>query len=250
MEYSGLLHPEFGLLCPPPRLRRELRIAMTCLLLGAIVGALCVSGVLALRHSDSTSLESAAASSAAASRDIELGAASGADSSAPRSELAARTAAPETSAETSARPAPIAPKARVVRIPSTFDSPAIARLPLGRSEPPAAASPPADNPLASSQAVNAVAAGDDVWVAASEKSVAQSGARERTAGAPPKKAQRTARNASPRRKESGNDDSWRDDRLYDWSARAAPVNDARGAVGRAYAREGSSSVRGFWDWSR
>jgi hypothetical protein len=256
MEYSGLLHPEFGLLCPRPRLRRELRIAMTCLLLGAIAGALCVSGGIALLRSDIASLESAAALSADASRDIELGTAPGAHSSAPRPELAARIAAPpasaeasaETSAETSARSAAIASKARVVRIPSTFDSPAIARLPLGRSEPPAAPSPPADNPPASSQAVNALA-DDHVPAAVSEKSVAQSAARERTAGAPPKKAQRTARNASPRRKESGNDDSWRDDRLYDWSARAA-VNDARSAVGRTYAREGSSSVRGFWDWSR
>ena len=255
MEYSGLLHPEFGLLCPRPRLRRELRIAMTCLLLGAIAGALCVSGGIALLRSDIASLESAAALSADASRDIELGTAPGAHSSAPRPELAARIAAPpasaeasaETSAETSARSAAIAPKARVVRIPSTFDSPAIARLPLGRSEAPAAASPPADNPPTSSQAVNAVA-GDHVPAAASEKSAAQSGARERIASAPsPKK---TARNASPRRNESGNDESWRDDRLYNWSARAAAVNDARSAVGRAYARAGSSSVRGFWDWSR
>ena len=73
MEYSGLLHPEFGLLCPRPRLRRELRIAMTCLLLGAIAGALCVSGGIALLRSDIASLESAAALSADASRDIELG---------------------------------------------------------------------------------------------------------------------------------------------------------------------------------
>jgi hypothetical protein len=258
MEHSGLLHPEFGFLCPPPRLRRELRIAMTCLLLGGIAGALCILGVIALRVSDSASLGSAAASSAAASRDVELGAAPGADSSAPRPELAAHTAVPPasaeasagTSAQTSAQAAAIASKPRVVRIPRIFDSPAIARLPLGRSEAPAAASQPVDNPPASPQAVNAVA-GHDVPAAASEKSVPRSGPRERTASAPsPKKVQKTARNGSHRRNEPGNDDSWRDDRLYDWSARAAVVNDAGSAVGRAYAREGSSSIRGFWDWSR
>lgn len=260
MEHSGLLHPEFGLLCPPPRLRRELRIAMTSLLLGGIAGALCVSGVIAFRHSDSAPLESAEASSAApASRDVKLGAA--ADSSAPRPELAAGPAAApapaeasaktpaQTSTETSALSAALAPKARVMRIPRTLDSPAIARLPLGRSEPHAAASPPAaDNPPpATPPAVNAaVAAG-----AAAEKPVAPYGASERTASTPsPKKAQKTARKAGPRRNESGNDYFGRDDRLDDWSARAATVNDARSAVGRAYAREGSSSIRGFWDWSR
>jgi hypothetical protein len=243
MEHSGLLHPEFGLLCPAPRLRRELRIAMTFLLLGGIAGALCVSGVIALRPSDSASLKSAAASSAAASQDVELGAAPSADSSAPR---------PDLPAEPSAQSAAIAPKARVVRIPRTSDSPAIARLPLGRSEPPAAASLPGDNPLASPQAVNPVAiAGDDATAAASERPVAPSGATERTAGAlSPKKAQKTARSAGHRRNESGNDYFWRDERLDDWSARGAAVNDARSAVGRAYAREGSASVRGFWDWSR
>jgi hypothetical protein len=48
MERSGL-HPEFGLFSPTPRLCRELRIATISLLFGGIAGALCVSGVVALR---------------------------------------------------------------------------------------------------------------------------------------------------------------------------------------------------------
>ena len=45
MEHPRLRHPEFGLLCPPPRLLRELRIAFTFLLIGGVGGALCVSEI-------------------------------------------------------------------------------------------------------------------------------------------------------------------------------------------------------------
>ena len=68
MEHSGHLHPEFGLLSPAPRLRRELRIAASSLLFGGIAGALCVSGVIALRHSDRASMEIAEAPTATASQ--------------------------------------------------------------------------------------------------------------------------------------------------------------------------------------
>ena len=68
MEHAGYLHPEFGLLSPAPRLRRELRIAASSLVFGGIAGALCVSGVIALRHSDRASMEIAAAPTATASQ--------------------------------------------------------------------------------------------------------------------------------------------------------------------------------------
>jgi hypothetical protein len=83
------------------------------------------------------------------------------------------------------------------------------------------------------------------------RGVARTGAREGLAdSSPPKKAPKTARNASSRRNDAGNESFWRDDRQDDWSARAAEVNDARNPVGRANAREAASSFRGFWDWSR
>ena len=40
------MHPEFGLLCPRPRFRREVRIAAISLLLGGLAGAVCVSAVM------------------------------------------------------------------------------------------------------------------------------------------------------------------------------------------------------------
>ena len=157
----------------------------------------------------------------------------------------------ETSAQAAAPPPPsaIAPKTRVVRIRRAVDSPAIARLPLGRGEAPA--SPP-DDPAELSQTSNAAApAGNEVAAVATEKPVARSGAKESVAASPPpKKAQRTVRNASSRRNYIENDPWLRDERQDDWRARAAAVNDARNPVGRANARDGAASFRGFWDWSR
>lgn len=252
MEYSGR-HPEFGLLCPPARVRRELRLVMTSLLVGGLAGAVGVYSVIAFRHTEGSS-------SAAASAQLPraTGAPTGADSNAPESGLPVGTAAApkpaETSAEpsvrTSARAAELAPKARVVRIPRTPDSPAIARLSLGRSETPVDP-PPSDHSPASPGVNTAGAAGDAAPAAASEKPVAQSGAGERTAGAPtPKRAQKTVRAAILRRNEARSDYTWRDQALYDRKTRSAAVNDTNGADGRAYEREGSASVRGFWDWSR
>jgi hypothetical protein len=261
MEHSGL-HPEFGLFSPTPRLRRELRIAAISLLCGGIAGAVCVSGVVALRHSDRAAMEITEAPQAAASQESKLGTAPSADARAASPESHAGTAAPpqgyvevpvQRSGETSApdvAPAPaIAPKARMVRIRKAVDSPPIARLPIGRSEATAAVSPlPADQPL-SRQAADAVPTGNDAAVAAPEKAVVGS-AREGVANSsPPKKKQKTVRAAS-RRNDIESDSFWHDERQDDWRARSAAVNDGRGAAGRAYAREGSFPARGFWDWSR
>ena len=138
----------------------------------------------------------------------------------------------------------------MVRIRKAVDSPPIARLPLGRSEATAAASPPPADPPLSRQAADAAPAGNDVAAAAPEKAVARSAASEGIANlSPPKKKQKTVRAAS-RRNDIENDSFWREERQEDWRARAAAVNDARSAAGRAYAREGSLPVRGFWDWSQ
>jgi hypothetical protein len=260
MEHSGL-HPEFGLFSPTPRLRRELRIAAISLLCGGIAGALCVSGVVALRHADNAAMKITEAPHAAASQDSEPGTAPSADARAASPESQAGTAAPpqaaevpaqrssETSAPAVAPASAIAPKARMVRIRKAVDSPPIARLPLGRSEAPAAASPPPADPPVSRQAADAAPAGNDPAAVAPEQAVARSAASEGVANlSPPKKKQKTVRAAS-RRNDIESDSFWRADRQEDWRARAAAVNDARSAAGRAYAREGSLP-RGFWDWSR
>jgi hypothetical protein len=391
MQHSDHLHPEFGLFSPTPRLRREMRIVATSLLFGGIAGALCVSGVIALRPSDRAAMEFAERSGAPASKDSELGAGPSVDTRGAKPEVHANTAAPHASAEESpkqgsgdetsapavAPASDVAPKARMVRVRKTVESPAIARVPLGRSEVPAAASPgdapestqasnaaPAVPPAAPEKAgvhpgvreavANssppkkkvqktvrtassrrddiesdsfwrdgrtddwsarpaapasadvrgatpekdvtrtgasealvdssppktvrnassrrndtrddsfwrdertddwstraAVPASADVWGAMPEKADTRMGAGEGPANSsPPKKALKTVRDASSRRNDTGNDSFWRDERQDDWRARPAAVNDGRSAAGRAYAREATSSFRGFWDWSR
>jgi hypothetical protein len=244
-------HPEFGLLCPPPRLMRELRIAFTFLLIGGVAGALYGSGILGLRHAETASLaehgslESTVGSNAPAppnSQDhTELGRPPNSESSAAKPEPAAPGAAPSLSA--------VAPKARVVRIRRPGESPVIARLPLGRTQSSAPVSAPDDTPLASTQTS---APPDESIAAPSQTLVAQSGAKERLSNAgPQKRAQKTNRPANPRRNETGNDNSWRDNSSDYWSPGGTAANDERrSAGGRAYARESSYPVRGFWDWSR
>ncbi len=124
MQHSGHFHPEFGLISPTPRWRREMRIVATSLLFGGISGALCGSGVIALRPSD-RAVDFAEGSGAPAPKDSELGTGPSVDARVARAGVPTSTAAPHASAEeppvqgsnkTSApavAPAPhVAPKAR------------------------------------------------------------------------------------------------------------------------------------------
>ena len=176
---------QFGRLYRTPPWRRELRIAMSCLLFGGIAGALCVSGV-APRPSDRAAMKvaeapPAMASQEAASQEVGNDIIPRTDARAASSEGHAGTAArPQASADVSVRKssetsapdvAPqsaIAPKPRTVRIRKAVDSPAIARLPLGRSEAPAVASLPGD----AHQPTQASQAGTDIPAVAPEKNVA------------------------------------------------------------------------------
>jgi hypothetical protein len=259
MEHPDMRHPEFGLLCPPPRFLRELRIAFIFLLIGGVGGALCGSGLFGLRHSETASLadhgslESTAGSdapsppkvtSSARQDDTELGRVPNSESSAAKAEPPAPGAAPPSSA--------VAPKARVVRIRKPGESPVIARLPLGRTQSPTPVSAPDDTPLASTENSGPSAAPDEPTAAPSQTLVTQPGAKERLSNAgPQKRAQKTNRPANPRRNETGNDNSWRDNSSDYWSPGGTAANDERRSTGgRAYARESSYPVRGFWDWSR
>jgi hypothetical protein len=254
MEHSSHLHPEFGLLSPTRRLRRELRTGVSSLLFGGIAGAICVSSVVAFRHSDRSAIEIAEVPHAT---EGELDRGLNVDTRAASSESHAGTAArlqpsPEvsvqrsrdTSAPAVAPESDVAPKPRVVRIRHAIDNPAIARLPLGRSEAPA--SPPADVPE-STQASSAPRDNTEVPAVAPEKAGVRSSPREASL-IPKKKVQKTARDASPPRDDAR--DSFRHDtRRDEWRARP-DVNGGRRLADRAWAREARSSFPGFWDWSR
>ena len=182
--------------------------------------------------------------SSAPQDDTELGRIPNPESSAAKTEPPAPGAAPPSSA--------VAPKARVVRIRKLGESPVIARLPLGRTQSPTPVSAPDDTPLGSTEiSVPSAAAPDESTAAPSQTLVTQSAAKERSNAGPQKRAQKTSRPASHRRNEPGNDNSGRDNSSDYWNPGATAANDERhSAGGRAYAREGSYPVRGFWDWSR
>ena len=85
----------------------------------------------------------------------------------------------ETSPPDVAPASAIAPKVRVVRIRKAVDSPPIARLPLGRGEAPAAASPPPADSSGSRQTVDTTPAGNDVVAAAIRESCRRIGCQGR-----------------------------------------------------------------------
>ena len=146
----------------------------------------------------------------------------------------------ETSAPDVAPQSAIAPKPRTVRIRKAVDSPAIARVPLGRSEAPAGPRRQGTPPNRSKPQRRP--AGSDVPAAASEKAGVRPGAREAVANSSPaKKVQKTVRTASSRR-DIENDSFWRGERTDDWSTRpAAPASaDVSGAMSeRAVTRTGA-----------
>ena len=152
MEHPDMPHPEFGLLCPPPRLLRELRIAFPFLLIGGVAGALCGSGIRGL-HSETASLGEHGSLRLDGRFKCALPAeVAGRHGARRASKLRVSAAKPEPAAPGAAPPSSaVAPKARVVRIRRPEESPAIARLPLGRTQSPAPVSAPDDSPLASTQ---------------------------------------------------------------------------------------------------
>jgi hypothetical protein len=163
------VHPEFGYLCPTPRLRRELRVAVICMLLGTVIGASIVtlkSGrdhntdiTYAMTHLGTSAVE---ATSAPAANVMPVGAESGtiktdvtavdadktdgkrtdprkndaSKNDASKSDAAkadANKAACEDSTWTYLDGSCIPGKPRRVKVRAATDRPAIAAAPLGRT---------------------------------------------------------------------------------------------------------------------
>lgn len=257
MEHPRLMHPEFGLLCPRPRFRREVRIAAISLLLGGLAGAVCVSAVTGVPHRDTPAAGSSASSESApvASHDANDTA------------VASRSVASATKGETAAPAAPPAsfqaPKTRVIRLRGPGETPTIARLPLGRTAPVPHSPPSAEAPIPP-QAPAFLPAADNSAAEMSQTAAAQpdGSAKTRPANVSQKKARNAARAPSRRRTEPANqpgdglrdeprnDYAWWRDRPDRGSGRGSVPDEDRGIVGRAYARDGAYPVRGFWEWSR
>lgn len=249
MPGARYAHPEFGLLCPTPRLRRKLRVGSACLIFALIAGAV----FRASNIPPSANSWSADPSSAITTAHRDEGAAASADAG----QLPAATLAPRPSLPAIAETGPIkndcaqgsalrrtwayldgkcdgakARKPRMVRVET--DRPPIAAIAIGRiaapervpepvSAAPSVPTAPQANPPKSA-------------AAASAETAATTESPSRLAAAS-KKPQKMARSHQRRREPTGTDAVWwREVRADDAGARGYGERDyGRGG----YAREGA-----------
>src|SRR5262245_15476402 len=242
-------HPEFGLLCPTPRLRRWLRIVFACMILAWIGGAV-LRAVNAPPSGDSSSANSASAMTAAGGE--ERAHTSPDAGQAPAASLATRPSLPAVAATGAVENACeqgsslhrtwayldgkcVAGKARKPRaIRVETDWPPIAAIAIGRIAAPERVAEPASS-------APSVPTGRQ---ADAPKSTPAASASEVTAAAEPpprpaaasKKPQKTARSQQRRREPGGTEAvGWREVRTDDWAARGYGERDyGRGAFGSGY----------------
>ena len=243
---SQYVHPEFGVLCPTPRLRRRLRVLFACAAVAAI-------GLAVMATADSHDPDSALAVVAV---DEHAGAEAGSTARfAPvvigtprRTAENALTAADkpscvgDTSVHVDGKCVVSKPrKPRMVRVPTY--RPTIASIPLGRTSTPLAgatetkaAAIGAPGSRQGDASKSTLAAPSDTAVAASTEPAQQPAATRK---------KKTAHSHNRRRDPYGYGygyDRWREVRVDDWSARAyAPRQ-------RDYPRGGygQGSYRSFW----
>src|SRR5215813_9206995 len=244
MPAAHYVHPEFGLLCPTPRLRRRPRIVFACMILAWIGGAV-LRAVNAPPTANSLSTMTAAGGEESAHTRPETG-------QAPAARLATRPSLPavaETGAVENACEqgsslhrtwaylegkcvAGKARKPRAIRVET--DRPPIAAIAIGRIAAPERVAEPASSapsvPTGSQANLPKSAAAAPAEMAASTESSSRPAAAS-------KKPQKTARSHQRRREPAGTEAvGWREVRTDDWAARGYGERDyGRGG----YAREGA-----------
>jgi len=262
MPEAHYVHPEFGLLCPTPRLRRKLRLGLACLIFALIGGAVFRASNIP-PNTNSSSANSSSANSPSANSSSAMTAAhrdEGATTSADAGRLPAATLATRPSLPAIAETGPvkndcahdsalhrtwahldgkcagsIARKPRTVRVET--DRPPIAAIAICRIAAPERVAEPASSapsaptgPLANPP--KSAAAAPAAMAASTEPS-------PRPAAS--KKPQKTARSHQRRREPTGTDAVWwREVRAEDGGARGYGERDyGRGG----FAREGAFGLR-------
>jgi hypothetical protein len=245
MHSDRYVHPEFGLLSPTPRLRRELRMAFFSLLFGTGIGAAAVIALSGNNTADDARLPHGVGSASIISEDRTEPVLSYKSPQASEKELNKdHTGKPDrsTADSNSENHKPKATttcegnnsscgnKPRAKRTPAANEALAIGRAPLGRSD--ASAGMISAAPLGSSE--RAQSTGSEAAAAADRLNS------DRPMN---KKLDKIVRNRPPQ----GAPD-YRDARG------ASPIgrgyNRPSGELDRAYALDRSYGSRGFWDWSR
>ena len=244
MPAAHYVHPEFGLLCPTPRLRRKLRIVFACMIL-ALIGGAVLRAANTPPSANSSSVMAAAGREKSADTSPDAG-------QAPAASLATRpslSAGAETGAVKSVceqggslhrtwaylEGKCVAGKARKPRtVHVETDRPAIAAIAIGRIVAPERTGEPAS----SAASMPTGSQGDPLKSAlAPPAEVAAAAEPPPRPAAASKKPQKTARSHQRRREPGGTDAVWwREVRADDWGARGYGERDyGRGG----YAREGA-----------
>jgi len=243
MRSDRYVHPEFGLLSPMPRLRRELRMAFFSVLFGIGIGAATMIALSGKETADDAPVAHAVGSASVMSEDrtepapgIEKERNKEHTGKLNESAANANSENHKTNATTTCdgnsscgNIPPGTSKPRAMRMPAANDAPAIGRAPLGR--PSAEMAPVA--PTVSSERAQSTAG-------ASEEVTADPGVFKPIMGRKPHKSARIR----PRERAA----NYRDPRHASQIGRA--YERPGGGLDRAYALDRSYGSRGFWDWSR
>jgi hypothetical protein len=248
MPAAHNVHPEFGLLCPTPRLRRRIRLALTCTVLALI-------GLAVLRASNH-----APSAPRVAALEQDLGGTRPDGGLPPAPALAARSTLAESTEAGAAKTACAqdssahriwvyldgkcvtgkARRPRMVRVAT--DRPMLAAITIGTlvvaERAPEPVSPPAS--------VSTGRQGDPLKSATATPADAAPMAEPPPRAAASKKPPKTARNHNRRRDPAGNGAPWwREVRADGWNARGDGVGERNYGRG-GYAREGSYGSFGFF----
>ena len=242
MRSDRYVHPEFGLLSPTPRLRRELRMAFFSVLIGIAIGA---AAVIALRGNETASDARVSGVSAASSEQATEAALGNeveehtSKSDGSKAQVNSENDKPNsTTTCEGANPScgttpPHAGRPRMMRKPAANEAVAIGRAPLGRPGAPAEmlSLAPSESP---ERALERSDAGS------SEEAAADPGNPDRLMD---KKPPRSA-GSRPRERAA----------IYPKDRGVSRIGRGHykpaGELDRAYALDRSYGPKGFWDWSR
>src|SRR5512133_3678678 len=143
MHSDRYVHPEFGLLSPTPRLRRELRMAFFSVLFGIAIGAAAVIALRGNKPADDARVSELSSASAITEQptDAVLGnevkghtSESDGTKAQVNSENPTATTTCEGTNSSCGTPPPRASKPRGMRTPAETDASGIGRVPIGRRD--------------------------------------------------------------------------------------------------------------------
>jgi hypothetical protein len=239
MHSDRYVHPEFGLLSPTPRLRRELRMAFFSVLFGIAIGAAAVIALSGNKPADDARVSELSSASVITEQPTEavLGnEVKGHTSESDGTKAQVNSENHKPSATTTCEgtnpfcgtPPPLASKPRGMRRPAETDASGIGRAPIGRRD-----------TSAEMTSVAPAVPSEQSTAARSEEAPADPGAFKRLDRKPHKSAR-----SRPRERAA----NYRDHRGASRVGRA--YERPGGELDRAYALDRSYGPSGFWNWSR